>query len=82
MPFDKLDRPMTGGWTSESVRCVTGSDILVDWAAASSKNMKLVGRGKKNAGLNKMRAHVLKIDAEGHDFDVRMALSVVLCMLM
>eukprot|EP01038_Epipyxis_sp_PR26KG_P004820 gene4820-6755_t len=70
VPFDKLERPMTGGWTAEFVRCVTGSDILEDWAAATSRN---VNPSKRQKVPKKMRAHVLKIDAEGHDYDVLMS---------
>lgn len=93
VPYNKLDRPMTGGWVAEYVvrgplfafrsrfsffprcfdplrqRCVTGDDILKDWAAAVRRNAP-----KGSVSIKKMRAHILKIDVEGHDFDVSFAL--------
>ena len=42
---------------------MTGEDILRDWALAVNKR----GGGET---IKKMRAHVLKIDVEGHDYDV------------
>mmetsp|Transcript_31988 Transcript_31988/g.46090 ORF Transcript_31988/g.46090 Transcript_31988/m.46090 type:complete len:398 (+) Transcript_31988:3-1196(+) len=69
VPFNKLDRPMTGGWMAEFVRCVTGEDILLDWAHAVNKR----GSAVPGETIKKMRAHVLKIDVEGHDYDVLMS---------
>ena len=51
-------------------RCVTGDDILRDWASAL-KRIAPAG----SASIRKMRAHVLKIDVEGHDYDVSPASS-------
>ena len=60
VPLDKLARPATGGWTFETTRCVAGPQILQDWAAA--------------LGQAKVRPHVLKVDVEGHDFEVSAAM--------
>lgn len=68
VPLNKLDRPMTGGWIAEFVRCITGDEILRDWATKLNKGVK-----KTTDTIKKMRAHVLKIDVEGHDYDVLMS---------
>lgn len=67
VPFDKLDRPATGGWTFEFVRCLNGQDVLKDWSLGLAE--------KFNAGSKfpvKVRPHVLKVDVEGHDYEVLM----------
>jgi FkbM family methyltransferase len=57
-------------WTLEEVRCVTASDILDDWTAAQNKlESQIKKRGPKT---RRMRPHVLKIDVEGHDYEVLM----------
>jgi len=62
-------------WTTEEVRCVTATDILREWSA-SSRNGTAVDKGaaraKERRGAKKRRPHVLKIDVEGHDFEVLM----------
>lgn len=56
-------------WTVEDVPCKTASDIVKDWAVIDLKNRLGVSRTKvKEKRLP--RIHVLKIDAEGHDFQV------------
>jgi len=57
-------------WMVEEVKCVTPDDICEDWTknVLESDPAANIGR-KKN---KKMRIHVLKIDVEGHDFDVLM----------
>ena len=62
VPADKLDRPMTGGWKAEFVRCLTANDILRDWAASLNR--------VSGSKIKKMRVHVLKVDVEGHDYQV------------
>ena len=65
-------------WIVEDVRCVTAADVLMEWtnATKSRKNAdkehhKLI---KKDQGTaHKMRPHILKIDAEGHDHEVLMS---------
>lgn len=70
VPGDKLDRPMTGGWVAEYVRCVTGDDILRDWAAEVNRKSKGSRKATGARPITKMRPHILKVDVEGHDFDV------------
>ena len=92
VPFNKLDRPATGGWTFEYVRCVNGPEILHDWALAvaakqqtspSSPDIPTKPDGGaniqaaamlnvQNRALRKLRPHILKVDVEGHDYDVLM----------
>ncbi|MBX9697547.1 MAG: FkbM family methyltransferase, partial [Alphaproteobacteria bacterium] len=67
VPFDKLDRPAMGGWIFEYVRCVNGPEILKDWALALSKNLP---KRKKQKFPIRMRPHILKVDVEGHDYQV------------
>ena len=45
---------------------MTGDDILRDWAEALRRSVPTAAKT-----IKKMRAHVLKIDVEGHDYDVR-----------
>lgn len=66
VPFDKLDRPATGGWTFEYVPCVNGNAILTNW----SRTIHIV-EGVPESKM-KLRPHVLKVDVEGHDFEVLM----------
>lgn len=67
VPFDKLDRPASGGWIFEYVRCVNGPEILKDWAVALSKNLS---KKKKSKFPVRIRPHILKVDVEGHDYQV------------
>jgi hypothetical protein len=73
VPWNKLDRPMTGGWVAEFVRCVTGDDILIDWATFINRGSMPPNEAvKENVAapkkVLKMRAHVLKVDVRkfGH----------------
>lgn len=70
VPVNKLDRPATGGWTFEYVRCVHGPMILQDWAMAVTTKQPPQDAGRKT--LRKIRPHILKVDVEGHDYDVLM----------
>ena len=45
---------------------MTGDDVLRDWADALRRSVPTAAKA-----IKKMRAHVLKIDVEGHDYDVR-----------
>lgn len=66
VPYDKLDRPAMGGWIFEFVRCVNGPEILKDWAMAlASKEGSTYGKGPA-----RIRPHILKVDVEGHDYQV------------
>ena len=53
-------------WMLEEVPCLTSNEVLSEWAAATFP------RGKKAKGKQqrKRRPHVLKIDVEGHDYEV------------
>ena len=68
VPFDKLDRPASGGWIFEYVRCVNGPEILKDWAIALAKTIP--GNSKGHKVPIRIRPHILKVDVEGHDYDV------------
>lgn len=64
-------------WTTEEVRCVTASDILADWYKNVTGSASGVSSGKqtelqlvKATTARKLRPHVLKIDVEGHDYQV------------
>jgi hypothetical protein len=63
VPLDKLDRPASGGWIFEFVRCVDGPEILKDWALALNAQGKVKGPVR-------VRPHILKVDVEGHDYAV------------
>lgn len=63
-------------WTTEEVRCVTATDILREWSA-STRNSTARDKGavrtkERRAKKKRRRPHVLKIDVEGHDFEVLM----------
>ena len=95
VPWNKLERPMTGGWVAEFVRCLTAPDILADWAAdvnrrsAPTENSLALEEGgeggdgadgdgdgkrkrrrKRGPQMKRVRLHVLKVDVEGHDYQV------------
>jgi len=59
-------------WVLETVRCLTASDILLEWGNATSRS-KGKGKGKGSRAARRRRPHVLKIDVEGHDYDVLMS---------
>ena len=64
-------------WTTEEVRCVTATDILREWSA-STRNSTVDDKGavrtkeRRAKKKRRRRPHVLKIDVEGHDFEVLM----------
>jgi hypothetical protein len=55
---------LPGGWIFEYVRCVNGPEVLADWAKGLSQKYNT----KK--GPVRMRPHILKVDVEGHDYEV------------
>lgn len=67
VPFDKLDRPASGGWIFEYVPCVNGQKILQNWTYA----LGLAEPGDSESRV-RLRPHVLKVDVEGHDYEVLM----------
>jgi len=70
-------KKLPNNWNAEDVRCVTARDILDEWT-----NVTMVERGaarrrkREKEGLpgrgHRRRPMVLKIDAEGHDYQVLM----------
>jgi len=61
-------------WKAETVRCMTARDILDDWSNAT-RPLNTAGarrRPRKEGGGLRRRPHILKIDAEGHDYQVLM----------
>ena len=63
---DKVRDPM---WKVEDVRCMTGVDVINEWSKATKKaNPKK--KQKEYKASQKKRVHILKIDAEGFDFEV------------
>ena len=66
----------SGDWVIETVRCVTATDILTDWAnttATPAEAARQARRRKGGGAARRRRPHVLKIDVEGHDYDVLMS---------
>jgi len=74
-------------WTLEEVRCITATEILSEWALLGSTgdiidkaaavekgdaSSSSSGSSGSSGGKRKRRPHVLKIDVEGHDYDVLM----------
>lgn len=49
------------GWTFEFVKCYTGTTILQSWSSALSS---------ARSGGRLVRPHILKVDVEGHDYQV------------
>ena len=68
-------KPLPRNWNAEVVRCVTARDVLDDWSnatrlpPANPRKARNPGAGGKSF---RRRPHVLKIDAEGHDYQVLM----------
>ena len=57
------------GWKAEHVRCMRGSQVTQEWAEVVSR--RPAGKRRKAAKAHiKRRPHVLKIDAEGYDYQV------------
>jgi FkbM family methyltransferase len=61
------DAKLGGKWKTQIVRCLTPTEVLWQWVGTESK----IAKSKSNRPKRK-RVHVLKIDAEGHDFKVLM----------
>lgn len=60
-------------WITEEVRCVTPTDIMKDWNEYLNVNgTTLAGKVMRGSKQRRRRIHVLKIDVEGHDFEVLM----------
>uniref|UniRef100_A0A7S0SXL7 Methyltransferase FkbM domain-containing protein n=1 Tax=Chromulina nebulosa TaxID=96789 RepID=A0A7S0SXL7_9STRA len=59
--------PRSKDWIVEKVECLTPSDVLKSWATSAVVSKK---PSKSNNRVTKRRPHVLKIDVEGHDFQV------------
>ena len=63
-------------WTTEEVRCVTAHDILRDWSASTRNGTVATDIDQstkvKERRPRRRRPHVLKIDVEGHDYQVLM----------
>lgn len=64
-------------WTTEEVRCVTAKDILTDWYKNVTGSASVGFTGKqtdlqliKSTASRVLRPHILKIDVEGHDYQV------------
>lgn len=68
VPFDKLDRPATGGWIFEYVPCVNGQIILQNW----TESLGISSSSATGKSRMRLRPHVLKVDVEGHDYEVLM----------
>ena len=62
---DSMVRDSVKGWTKESVKCIVPIDILSRWSAYLRNDTSSVTPSHEI-----MRPHVLKIDAEGHDYEV------------
>ena len=60
---------LPSGWKAESVRCMRGSEVTKEWAEVVSKRPAGVRRSATKADI-KRRPHILKIDAEGFDYQV------------
>ncbi len=65
------------GWKAESVRCMRGSEVTKEWAELVNKRTAQPPPPGKKAKKRKLakanvkrRPHVLKIDAEGFDYQV------------
>lgn len=56
------DKPRAFDWAIEEVACVTAADVLADWAKAMPTSSLRAAKRR--------RPHILKIDVEGHDFQV------------
>eukprot|EP01038_Epipyxis_sp_PR26KG_P004821 gene4821-6756_t len=61
-------------WTAEIVRCVTANDILSEWYSKGyNQRNNGADESKKKKKPRRRRPHVLKIDVEGHDYEVLMS---------
>lgn len=72
-------------WTLEEVRCVTAGSVLEDWVVLpklgihyknwtsyNEDEVRLRG-GEHPSVIRRRRPHILKIDVEGHDYEVLMS---------
>lgn len=72
-------------WTLEEVRCVTAGSVLEDWVVLpklginyknwtsyNEDEVRLRG-GEQPTVIRRRRPHILKIDVEGHDYEVLMS---------
>lgn len=57
-------------WDVEEIPCKTAAELMQDWSAL--EHLKRSGGSKRKQKQRDPRIHVLKIDAEGHDFQVRL----------
>ena len=65
---DQLNECTIGNdWSKETVPCKTAVDIMNDWTNAYYQ--RLPTKTKQNRRKTP-RVHILKIDAEGHDYEV------------
>ena len=70
-------------WDVEEIPCKTAAELMQEWSAL--EHLRRSGGGKRKQKQRDPRIHVLKIDAEGHDFQVCSCLdlsSLVLSCLM
>eukprot|EP01031_Cornospumella_fuschlensis_P027018 gene27018-32642_t len=68
-----MDRPATGGWVFEYTKCYTGSSVLKEWGDKVSASLGADNAMGKGRGGYKIRPHILKVDVEGHDYQVLMS---------
>ena len=61
-PTDRVRDP---AWKVEQVKCMTGVDVVDEWTKATRP-----GNANNNGKMSRKRVHVLKIDAEGFDYQV------------
>lgn len=59
-------------WDVEEIPCKTAAVLMQEWSAL--EHLRRSGGGKRKQKQRDPRIHVLKIDAEGHDFQVRVIL--------
>jgi len=55
-------------WDVEEIPCKTAAELMQDWSAL--EHLRRSGGSKRKQKQRDPRIHVLKIDAEGHDFQV------------
>jgi hypothetical protein len=63
----KENEKLSDTWKIETVRCSTPLEIMAEWTAHLAK---LRGNERDSSKRRRQRLHVLKIDAEGHDYKV------------
>lgn len=65
-------------WITEEVRCLTADTILTEWSTIiaeqrNTKSRESKGKDSSSSSSRRRRPHVLKIDVEGHDYEVLMS---------